>query len=240
MTDTRPVMTDAEFEQRAAYVDANWWMTGESLIHVSSVMNVDGWRVYGHPGHMSLTPAQRTLMMWSDIVGQVSNGGFIQLCDNFARDLDRAVAAIDALQWPELRERFRRAMAEQAGDADSPRRVQPVPLSEDPEKWAASRRRIIRHLAGRGKAPGQPITPEDLAFVESQYDEWRLELEYQIAALRGALPSGGERMFDFVPPPEEEADAFDAWFFTDETKADSARYVHDFILRHRDQLYRTA
>ena len=78
MTDTRPVMTDAAFEETAAYVDERWWMTGESLIHVSAVMNVDGWNIYGHPGHLLLTPAQRILMMWSDIVGQVSNGGFTQ------------------------------------------------------------------------------------------------------------------------------------------------------------------
>ncbi|QAY76422.1 hypothetical protein [Sphingosinicella sp. BN140058] len=238
MTDTRPVMTGDSFDEAAAYVDDGWWMTGESLIHLSAVMNVEGWNLYGHPGHLQLTPAQRTLMMWSDIVGQVSNGGFTQYCDNYARDLALGVAAVEALHWPELRERFGRAMAEQAGDAAAPRRLQPVPLSEEPEKWAKSRKRLIRHLAQRGKTWWQPTTARDLASIEALHPEWRLELLYQQAVLSGELASGGERVFDFEPPPTYAAEAFDTWFYSDDTKRESVRYVHAFILRNRDQLYR--
>ncbi|RJF93834.1 hypothetical protein D3876_05980 [Sphingomonas cavernae] len=230
-------MTDAEFEQSAAYVDNGWWMTGEGLIHIPSVMNIEGWNRYGHSGHMLLTPAQRMLMMWSDIVGQVSNGGFTQFCDNYASDLALSIAAVDALGWPELSERFKRAMTEQASDAAEPRRLQPVPLTDDPEKWVASRKRLIRHLARRGKRWWQPTTARDLAYVEARHEEWQLELHYQTAVLSGELSSGGERLFDFVEPPSDEANAFDDWFYTSETKAASAHYVQNFIMRHRDQLY---
>ncbi|WP_207105741.1 DMP19 family protein [Sphingomonas sp. CFBP 8760] len=232
-------MTDAEFEQAASYVDDRSWMTGENLIHVPSVMNVEGWNFYGHPGHMLLTSAQRTLMMWSDVVGQVSNGGFDQFCDNYVNDLAAGLAAVDALDWAELRERFRRAMTEQAGNADEPRRLQPLSLSDDPEKWRVSRKRLLRYLARRGKRWWQPTTARDLAFVEARFDaEWQVELKYQMMVASGELRSGGERLFDFVSPPSDEFDAFDDWFYTDDTKAASAFYVHEFIVRHRDQLYR--
>jgi hypothetical protein len=238
MTDTRPAMTDAEFAQAARYVDDGWWMTGENLIHVQSVTSIEGWNRYGHPGHLMLTAAQRTLMMWSDIVGQVQNGGFVQFCDNYASNLALGVAAVDALNWPELRERFRRAMVEQAGDAAEPRRVQSIPPTDEPEKWLESRKRVIRHLARQGKRWWQPTTARDIAHVEARYTEWQLEREYISAVLSGKLPSGGESLFDFVAPPSDEADAFDNWFYADDTKAASTAHVHDFIVRNRDQLYR--
>ena len=41
---------------------------------------------------------------------------------------------------------------------------------------------------------------------------------------------------EFVPT--EAADAFDAWFYRDETKADSRIFIRDYIIRHRDELCR--
>lgn len=239
MTDSRPIMTDAEFQQAAVYTHDRWWMTGEELIHVPAVMSIEGWSAYGHPGNLLLTSAQRTLMMWSDIVGQVSNGGFVQFCDNYAQDLALGVTAVDALEWPELRERFHRAMTEQAGDATEPRRLQPIPLTDDPEKWRASRKRLIRYLARKHKRWWQRTTTHDLALVEARHDaEWQIELKYQMAVASGELQSGGERFFDFIDPPNVEAEAFDDWFYTDDTKAASAHYVRRFILKHSHQLYR--
>ena len=240
MTDTRPQMTEAEFEQAASLVERNWWMTGESLIHVSAVMSVDGWNLYGHPGHELLTPSQRVLMMWSDIVGQVANGGFTQYCDNYARYLAVGVAAVAALSWPDLESRFGRAMVEQAGSVATPHRLQPVPLTEDPQKWAASRKRFIRHLAGRHKKWWQPVTSADIAFVEACHEEWQIELKYQTSVLSGEFPSGGERLFDFQAPPDEEACGFDDWFYTPEAKAASIEHVQNFIMRNRGELYRNA
>lgn len=185
MNDTRPIMSDAEFDQAANYVDEGWWMTGESLIHVKSVMDVFGWDRYGHPGNLSLTPAQRVLMMWSDIVGQVANGGFEQYCDNYAKDLALGLAAVRALKWPDLQARFERAMIEQAGSLADPVLKQPVALTDEPEKWQASRKRLIRHLAGLRKPWWKPITRANLAFVEEHYGEVRLQLAYQQLVLSG-------------------------------------------------------
>ncbi|BBD99915.1 DUF4375 domain-containing protein [Sphingobium amiense] len=239
MIDTRPIMTDIEFNQASTETHANWWMTGETLIHVTSVMSIEGWNSYGHSGHMLLTPAQRTLMMWSDIVGQVQNGGFIQFCDNYADFLHLAVDAVRALQWPELNKRFCAAMAEQASDAAAPVRQQPVPLASDPKEWAASRTRVIRLLARRGKRWWQPTSARRMAVIEAFNNEWQLQMKYIMAVSNGELAAGGERYFEFVHPPSVEAKSFDNWFYTTETKADSARYVLSYIRQHRDELHRT-
>jgi uncharacterized protein DUF4375 len=174
VTDTRREMTRARFEEAAAYAYDNWWLTGEDdFLHVPSVMNVEGWNFYGHPGNDQLTEPQRVLMMWSDLVGQTSNGGFTQFVDNFEKSLPLAYQLIAKLEWPELFERFDRAFREQAGDPQNPRL-----LSED---W-----------------------------------DW---------------DSGSE-------PPAEAAEAFDDWFYRDETKAASKAFVGDYIRRHRDDLCR--
>jgi hypothetical protein len=174
MTDTRREMTRAQFEQAAAYAYDNWWLTGEdAFVHVPSVMNVDGWDFFGHPGNDRLTEPQRVLMMWSDLVGQTSNGGFTQFASNFRKSLSLAYRLIAKLEWPELFERFDRAFREQAGDPRAPRL-----LSED---W-----------------------------------DWH---------------SGSD-------PPAEAANAFDKWFYRDETKAASRVFVSDYIRRHRDELCR--
>ncbi|WP_445193246.1 DMP19 family protein [Sphingomonas sp. Tas61C01] len=240
MIDTRPLMTEREFAEAAAYVHPRSWMTGESLVHVGSVMDVEGWNFFGHPGNQQLTPAQRTLMMWSDVIGQVCNGGFTQFCENFAANLSEAVNAVDALDWPDLRDRFRRAMTEQAGDADSPCLIRPVPREDEPDKWQASRARLIRHLARREKRWWQWIGASDLAQVEASHPDWLLEWRYREAVEAGEIPSGGERFLDFIDPPQVEADAFGDWFYEDETKAASCDFVHAFILKSRDQLYRSA
>jgi hypothetical protein len=238
--DSRPIMSDAEFERTAAYCDDGRWMTGENLIHVPSVMSIEGWNFYGHSGQMLLTAAQRTLLMWSDIVGQVSNGGLTQYCQNYSEHLSLGVAAVDALEWPELRDRFARAMTEQAGDVTAPRWIEPIWPADDPELWAASRARFIRHLARKRKPWWRPITARDLAAVEAQSDDWGLAVRYRESVRAGDLPSGGERFLSYVEPLDNEADAFDTWFYSAEAKAASVRHVHGFMLRSRHEVYRTA
>jgi hypothetical protein len=115
-------MTRAQFEEAVAFAYDNWWLTGEnSFLHVPSLTKVDGWNFYGHPGNLQLTEPQRVLMMWSDLVGQTSNGGFTQFVDNFRDTLPLAYRLIAKLEWPELFERFDRAFREQAGDPQNPR-----------------------------------------------------------------------------------------------------------------------
>lgn len=238
MSDSRPIMSDAEFERAAAYFDDRWWMTGENLIHVPSVMNIEGWNLYGHSGQMLLTEAQRTLLMWADIVGQVSNGGFTQYCQNYAEHLSLGVAAVKALDWPELTDRFALAMTEQAGDVTAPRWIEPIWPADDPELWAESRARFIRYLARKRKPWWRPVKGRDLAAVAAQNDEWGLAVQYREAVRAGDLPSGGERFLDYVEPANDEADAFDDWFYSVKAKAASVQQVHAFIVRNRNELYR--
>jgi Domain of unknown function (DUF4375) len=175
VTDTRREMTRAQFEEAAAYAYDNWWLTGEdSFLHVPSVMNVEGWNFYGHPGNEQLTEPQRVLMMWSDLVGQTSNGGFTQFVYNFRDTLRLAYQLIAKLEWPELFERFDRAFREQVGN---------------------------------------PLNPQ------TQRLEWDSD-------------------DDLEEPPTEAAEAFDDWFYRDETKAASRIHVGDYIRRHRDDLCR--
>lgn len=79
----------------------------------------------------------------------------------------------------------------------------------------------------------------DLTAIETQSDDWELAVRYKEAVRSGDLPSGGERFLDYVAPSNDEAEAFDGWFYSAETKAGSIQYVHAFILRSRHQLFRT-
>jgi hypothetical protein len=231
-------MTAAQFEESASYVYKKWWAIAEGLVAVPAVMDVEGWNLYGHPGNASLTEPQRVLMMWSDLVGQVSNGGFTQFIDNFRANLKLAYYLITKLGWDELNDRFDRAFREQAGDPANPKAAVPVGLDEEPEKWARSRERLLRHLARKQKKWRQPVTRRDLAFVEALHPEWRLQLFYQEAVARGELKSGGELLFDFVPPPDDEAEAFTSWLYSKDTKAKSREIVVAFALANRDALAR--
>jgi hypothetical protein len=238
--ETRPAMTPAEFES-AATAEPGWWLTGEGLIHTSIVMDVEGWNLYGHPGNASLTEAQRVLMMWADLVGQVANGGFAQFVENYARSLKLAHALIHRLEWPELNACFDRAFREQAGDPEDPKTRVPVGLEEEPEKWVASRDRFLRHLVRqrRNRPAWWPISARELAAVEARFGaEWELGLAYQLAVHKGEIESGGEQLFAFEPPPSVEADAFDDWFYLDSTREASQQYVGAFIRKHRDELCR--
>ncbi|NYT39494.1 hypothetical protein HZY97_01890 [Sphingomonas sp. R-74633] len=238
MTETRPEMTAAEFEAAASYQHPGWCATGESFVHVPAVMQIEGWDLYGHPGNDQLTEPQRALMMWSDLVGQVSNGGFTQFIDNYRVSLKLAYRLIALLDWPELMARFDPAFRERAGDPEAPvARIVPN-LNDEPEKWAASRARLIRHLAKQGKSWWQPVTQRDIAWVEARNEDWQLQIKYQAAVVRGELTSGGEAVFDFVPPDEDASNAFDDWLYAPETKAASLEAIRAFALANRDALCR--
>jgi hypothetical protein len=238
VVDTRPVMSSEAFEQAAREADDRHWSTGGNLIHVPAVMEVAGWDRYRSDGHKLLTPAQRTLMMWSDVVGQVANGGFIQYCRNYAPDLALGVAAVEELQWPELRVRFNRAMSEQAGSVEAPKLIEPVPINQDPEQWQLSRERLILHLIRQHVPEPRPVTEAMRVVYEESADEAQLQWWYVEAVQKGELASGGERYFDFVVPPRVEERAFNDWFYRAETKRASHHFVSDYILQNRGQLYR--
>lgn len=236
--DTRPEMTRAEFAEAAAADYDNWWLTGEDhFLHVPSVMQVDGWNVYGHPGNAQLTEPQRVLMMWSDLVGQTQNGGFVQFIDNFARSLTLAYRLIARIEWPELLERFDRAFREQAGDPQNPRPRHEPWGPDDDAAQEAERERLIRCLA-RNKTRWRPwARRREIALLE-RFSDLILRGWYNDAVERGEIVPDEEPEADFEAGPTGEAEAFDDWFYRDETKAASRTFIGGYILRHRDELCR--
>lgn len=236
MTETRPAMTRAQFEAAAAYVDSErWWLTGEEhFVHVPGVMDVEGWNIYGHSGNNRLTDPQRVLMMWSDLVGQTSNGGFTQFVDNYENALELAYPLIAKLEWPDLFERFDRAFREQAGD---PRNPQVRRAEWGPDDWPANRARIVDHLARKASRFKPWVRAREAASLERLTD-MILNTFYNQAVAAGELAPSPERRPLVEEPPIEAAEAFDKWFYRDETKAASRHFVGGYILRQRDGLCR--
>jgi hypothetical protein len=156
-----PKMTVDQFEAEAEYIDEGWWMTGEGFIHVQSVMEIPNWNFYGSEGNRSLTPAQRTLMAWSDIVGQVSNGGFVQLFDNYSSALSEIVEAVEALHWDDLDRYFVAAMIEQGGSVSNPKVEKPE--KTDDKEWFQQRELLIEHLVRSRDSATRSAEPKTLA-----------------------------------------------------------------------------
>lgn len=119
-------MTVQRFEEAAANCYEGAYYTGEGFIHCDQVMHIDGWSAYGSPGFNQLTEPQQVLMMWSDLVGQTQNGGFTQFAHNYRSAITLADSLIPKLGWPELTERFQRALVELVGDAQKPVWWEPV------------------------------------------------------------------------------------------------------------------
>lgn len=238
MTDTRPEMTHARFAAAAAYAHEGHWLTGEeSFLHVPAVMQVEGWNLYGHSGNDQLTEPQRVLMMWSDLVGQTANGGFIQFVDNYASALALAHRLIAKLEWPELFERFDCAFREQVGDPRNPQPRQEPWGPDDDAAWAANRERMIRRLAVANTRWRPWARRREMASLE-RFTDTILSTWYNQAVERGEIVPDEEAATEVEQAPEEAAEAFDDWFYRDETRAASRIFVGDYIKRHRDDLCR--
>ncbi len=238
MTDTRPEMTQAQFAEAASYAYPGHWLTGEDhFLHVPEVMQVDGWNSYGHEGNDRLTEPQRVLMMWSDLVGQTANGGFTQFVDNYASSLKLAHQAIAKLGWPELFERFDLAFREQVGDPRNPK-PRHEPWGPDDDSAAAARReRMIGRLALQNSRWRPWARRRERELLE-RYSDVLLSRLYNDSVERGEIVPDDEPSYAFEEGPTEAADAFDDWFYRDETKAASRIFVGDHIRRHRDDLCR--
>jgi hypothetical protein len=228
-------MTHAQFDEAAADAHDNWWLTGEdAFLHVPSVMNVEGWNLCGHPGNALLTEPQRVLMMWSDLVGQTSNGGFIQFVDNFSASLGLAYRLIAKLEWPELLERLDRAFREQVGDPENPRpRLEPW---SDEDDAATDRQHMIRELA-RSRTRWRPWARRRQEEMLALFSDSLLSGLYMNAQIAGniSMPFSAEEEEEL---PTEAAEAFDEWFYLGVTKAASRVQVGAYIRRHRDELCR--
>jgi hypothetical protein len=213
LSDTLPALSDEEFERRATHREPNWWAGGEQLIYVPEVMSLEGWRDYGGPDNMRLTQAQCDLMIWSDIVGQVANGGIAQFFDNYGQILEQVSETITRLGWPELLRNYQAAASQYIQVNGKP--VTPKKWREEAEKqWERNREEARRLQRKRGLEPATGI------------DLDRSVMRMQSMGLIKMPPA---RVFPAV-------DAFDDWFFSDETRRNSERYISDFIRRRRDEL----
>ena len=235
--DTRPVLTPGEFEDRATHADSGWWLTGEHFIHTASVMNIDGWNLYGHPGNALLTEAQRVLMMWSDLVGQVANGGFEQFISNYADTLTLAHRLIAKLEWPELFEHFDPAFCEQAGDPAAPQLVDSRPWGWEADELAASRAHMLDSLA-RSKTRWRPWARRGEMALFDQLSDTILQTLYNKGVSNGEIQPVEKQPVEYEPLPRVAADAFDTWFYLDSTREASQHYVGSYIRARRDQLCR--
>jgi hypothetical protein len=195
-------MTLQQFEEAASHCHERAYYTGEEhFIHCDALMKIEGWSAYGSPGFGQLTVPQQVLIMWSDLVGQTQNGGFTQFVDNFRAAIPLADSLIPRLDWPDLAERFRRALVEQVGDPQKPVWWEPVYK-----------------------------TDENGRFVE------RTDLDPRLALYEGidrrVILNAQDR------PPEDEAEAFNDWFYKDSTREQARIFVGAFVRRNRDLLCR--
>jgi hypothetical protein len=106
VTDSRPRIADSDFEYAIAWRYENWPLTGSDLVERDEVVAVPDWCVHGSEGFHSLTPAQQTLLIWSDLVAQTMNGGIDQFIFNYPRAAELAPELLSALAWPELTTRL--------------------------------------------------------------------------------------------------------------------------------------
>jgi hypothetical protein len=212
--ETRPALGESEFHRMAREPETkDWWLTGESLIHVPAVMSVKGWNSYGSPGNMSLRRAQRNLMLWSDVVGQVYNGGVTQFFANYDDVLDVAQGALDDLAWPELSERYRLAASEYIhieGAAVTVAEWRRYRANEH-ERMRSAARDVIK------KAGKEYVGDEDM-----------LLHHYLDFVQRGLIE---EHYWDYPC-----CDAFNRWFWSAACKADSIQFIGDYISNNRAEL----
>lgn len=215
MSNTRPQLSEAEFERLAAHREPNWWAVGEKLAFAPEILAVEGWNVPGSPGNLRLTPAQRDLLAW---VVVVRDGTFGSISDFFFESrqmLAAAELAISHLGWPELQRNY---MA--AARAFMTVNGKPVTAAEwaqeEKDNWERLRDEARRFQRKNGL---EPATGADLD---------RAVMRMQMSGLIAMKPHR----------EHEAVNRFDNWFQSEETKIASERYVSSFIRRNRDELAR--
>lgn len=218
MFETRPAMSEEEFERLAKHREPDWWATGEGLIYQPEVMALPGWRTYGSPDNRKLTEAQRCLMVWGDIVGQVQNGGLAQFFENYASSLELANSCVAQLGWSEFSERFDLGFTDyihvDGRDAtlDEWRRHK----AREQERYRQETRKILSESGDEKFA----VDPEKV--------DWFM----MMFGARGDIKIQG---WDYA-----HIDGFNGWFYSEATKAESSARICAFALSRRDELARIA
>lgn len=211
-------MTAAEFEAAASgSSEPEWWLTGEVLIHCPEVAAVEGWANYRSPGHATLTFAQRTLLMWADIVGQTANGGLDQFFENYAAIVERSKDCVTALEWPNLSHRFSEAFDQYICDKNG--------RSTTGAKWRATRERETERIRAEARSIFKKRRGHEFVGSTNNLDGFAW-----ICRMQGAI---------VVESWEYPAiSAFNKWFHSADAKNESRKFVGEFITKNRDQLAR--
>lgn len=242
MSDTRRAMTRAAFEEEAGRREPRWWQTGEAFIHHAGVQQVDGWQSYGAPGNLQLTEAQRVLMIWSDLVGQVANGGIAQFAENLEAALPVSESLLPQLQWPELDRQLTPALAEQKAFLHEQQfREHWFTFSDGLSMVARQRSAMIDRLA-KVRAGLNPFkrSAEKVKLADMTNDALTELFDAAVDAGKLKRPRArSESSMDMGEEPDAPAsEAFDDWLYQEETKAASQAFVGDFIRRRADELVR--
>ncbi|MBP6689192.1 MAG: hypothetical protein KA153_04315 [Hyphomonadaceae bacterium] len=216
MVETRPLMSAQDFERGASHREANWWATGEQLIYRPEVMNLPGWRSYGSPDNLKLTEAQRCLMIWGDLVGQVQNGGLAQFFENYQSALETAESCVSQLGWPELEERYKACFRDyiHVGGKDATLKQWREHRGKERERYRREAREILRRTTGK---------PFDGDLERLDWFVWTF-------CARGDIRV---QEWDYAT-----IDAFNPWFYTDAVKEASSTYIATFARSRRDELVR--
>lgn len=216
MTETRPLMSAQEFEIRAAHREPNWWATAEDLIYQPEVMSLPQWRSYGSPDNLKLTEAQRCLMIWGDVVGQVQNGGLAQFFENYASALEIAGACVAQLGWPELAERYAACVKDyiHVNGNDATLEQWRQHRVAERERYRSEARAIFERNSGK----------------EFSGDLDRLDWYVWNFCARGEITI---QAWDYAT-----IDAFNPWFYSDEAKEASSVYITTFAQSRREDLVR--
>lgn len=154
-------------------------------------------------------------MIWSDIVGQVANGGIAQFFDNFSSVLELAVESVTRIGWLELTRNYQAA---------SNQYVNVNGKSVSPKKWREERAKLWEKLREEARKWDrrhglEPQTGADLD---------RSVMRRQAMGLIRSLPARAH----------PAVEAFNDWFFSDAARVGSELHVAGYILRNRDRLVR--
>jgi hypothetical protein len=215
LSDTRPTLTEEEFERYAAHRAPNWWMVGENLAFAPEVRAVEGYHRPGSPGNLMLMPAQRDLLVWIEIIREAATSCISDFFEERRAMLADAERVVQRLGWPEFERNYMAAAHAYMGicgkwvSAEEWRQ-------EERDHWERLREEA-KHI--QRKNGHKPDTGEDLD---------RAVMRMQVSGL--------------IPMPKRRTHAnlnhFNEWFRREETKVASERYVGAFIRRHRDELAR--
>jgi Domain of unknown function (DUF4375) len=242
MPDTRLRMSQSQFEVALAHVEPNHWATGERVLYHPAMTAVQGWNIFGSVGFRKLTNAQRVLLYWGDLIGQVSNGGIAQLHSNMPDVVARLPTALEALGWDELSIRFEVAQAAYIAPSATIADWRNRRALED----EFQRKRLLKAWRS-GIETYDPLPIWLLRFWHNRLGG-RFDRAKTLKAWRRHYRDKPEPDMLWVFAAQVEMPTrpvspweavFNSWFCSDQTKFQSYREITRFLRDHKDELVET-